>query len=352
MSQRCRLGLWLLLVLLGSRAALAWLGYSVGQQVATEARAELATDFWGIWARLNSFRYLDIAEHGYFPGYLGPAGWFPGYPLWVRALDWGEGVLPAAVLASNLSLLLAFGCLYALVRLDSPPSTAYRVMALLLAFPSAFLLSSVASESTYLLLSCAAFWAARCRHWRLCAVLAMGATATRLVGLTLLPALLYERRRQGQPLLPVALWLLLSPLAIGLFCLHLNSATGNPWAYFQVQSVVSDNYGVWALWRGGEALWPEHRAGLVFLGLQLLMTALSWQHLRGSYRTYVVLSLLMNVYHTQGLGTQRLMLVLFPLFMGLEAALPKRLYAPVLLLFAAGQAWLFSLWVQGSTLTY
>jgi len=326
----------ILLVWLISRLVLLGIGLLAGP----------ADTPWSMWSRWNSAHYLEIAETGYRAGYLGPAGWLPLYPwLSLPGQAW-LGSQASLVLTANFALLLALWLLDQLYR-DEPQSQAG--LWLLLAFPSAFLFSCVTSESTFLLFAAASFLAARRGWWRTACLLASAATLTRLAGLTLLPALLFERRPEQK-----RVWLLAAPLAFGLYCLHLQKTTGDLWAYFRVQEVVHQKFGVAAFLLQGRSLWPEHKLGLIFLLLQLAMLALSWPHLRRSERAYLVASLAMNLYHTQGLGTQRLMLVVFPLYWGVARATQARprLQALLLTLGALLQGWMFALWVEGSRATY
>lgn len=76
------------------------------------------------WVRWDSGHYLSIAEHGYeimpcsqVPGFApdspdtcGNTGWFPGYPLLIRALAWftGDYVVTAGILSKILLLVSLF----------------------------------------------------------------------------------------------------------------------------------------------------------------------------------------------------------------------------------------------------
>lgn len=351
-SEARRFLLWLLPVWAVSRCALLWLSQHAQSLMPPNPEYVLGSGVWEVWARFDSTRYLQIATSGYFSAYLGPAGWFPGYPLLAGGLSGVLEPLQAAVLVSNLALLGALTLLYALLRLDTGAETARRAIVWLLAFPTAFIFSCVYSESTFLLFSCAALLAARHGRFRLAMLLASLTALTRLVGLVLLPVLWWEQRRVRPLQRDEPFWLLLPPLAVAGFFWHLQEAVGSFFAYFEIQKVYAVQLGVWQALGNREGLWLEHKVGLAFLLLEVVVLVLVWSQLRAPYRLYVVLSMLLTLSHSQGLCTQRFMLVLFPLFLGLATAVPRRVTWPLLALSLAGQAVFFLLWVQGYAATY
>lgn len=301
-----------------------------------------------MWSHFDSNWYLKIATQGYSPGYLGTAGYFPGYPWLVRLwLPWADPLL-AAVLTSHGMLLLALGMFWRLLRLDLSLQRSQRVLMLLVSFPSAFFFSLVYAESSYLFFCCLAFYLAR-RGWPASSGLAATcATLTRLVGLALLPALWWEQSRKPLALL----WLGLPPLAVLGLCAHLQQRVGYFWAYFMVQGQYADRFGVGAAWWQGRGMEPAHFLGLGFALCGLALFCKSWPELRPSYRLFVLFSMLMPLVHTQGLCFHRFLLVMFPLFIALEARLSDRTLPWVVVLFWVLQCLMFSFWVRGATWVY
>jgi Mannosyltransferase (PIG-V) len=144
--------------------------------------------------------FVRIAEKGYDPD-DGSAEFYPAFPLVSRAFAWllPVGALGAATLVSNVSFLLALILLYGLTTLEYTENVARRSVMLLASFPASFVFMAPYSESLFLLSSVAAFWWARRGRWRSAAIAGVIATATRAVGLVLIPALLIEAAREGDP---------------------------------------------------------------------------------------------------------------------------------------------------------
>lgn len=151
-----------------------------------------------LWVQWDAGHYLRIAEVGYRP--VGAAGddplyivFFPGYPLAVRIVS----VVFRDLVASGLvvSAAAAVGCgwfLYKLVRLDGSHEEAWRAVILLYTFPLAFFLAAPYSEALFLLAILASVYAARTGRWWRSSLAGVAATASRLAGLALLPALAIE----------------------------------------------------------------------------------------------------------------------------------------------------------------
>ena len=307
-----------------------------------------------VWSHFDSLRYQEILSTGYRPYYLGPAGWFPGYPWSAKPLFWLTGdALLASVLWSSLAAVLGLVLLFKLLRLDLPEERCNWVMVFFLVSPGAFFLTVAYSESTYVLYSCAALLLARKGYWKWAAVLLAATALTRLVGLALVVALVWEYwqegRRHGKELF---LLIALPTLAVLGFFWHLKMSVGSFFAYVQTQKVYQGLFSVRAALGRGDALNEAQWFGLVVTGVCLILLAWGWSEMRGSYRIFTVLSLWMPLMHTQGVCLYRFALGMFPLFMVLEAKIPKRLRVPVALLMLGLQCYLFARWSLGDRQIY
>ncbi len=148
----------------------------------------------GIWSHWDGEWYLHLAQSGYQPQEPTSA-FFPFYPLLIKILGFilGGNFLLAGVLVSALAALACFILLYELVRLDFGIKSAGRAVLYLAAFPTAFFLSAIYSESLFLALALGAFLSARhYRQWPLAALLVVLATLTRSLGILLIFPLILE----------------------------------------------------------------------------------------------------------------------------------------------------------------
>jgi mannosyltransferase PIG-V len=160
--------------------------------------------FWDQFTRYDAGWYYQIARYGYWfvPG--GPSAgidkpgkiaYFPLYPLLARyagrLFGRSQGdVYLGAIAVSWIAFAAAMVLLVALARLDLPDDERAERAALLTAiFPFAFFFGMVYTESLFLLLTVAAFHAFRTRRWILGGVAGGLATATRVNGILMLPAL-------------------------------------------------------------------------------------------------------------------------------------------------------------------
>ncbi len=147
--------------------------------------------------RWDAYWYLDIAENGYsLRGENSQANvvFFPLYPLLIRAFAplAGGNLVLAGWVVSALFLALA-ACVLVRLTLEFHPGIDPGLpVVFLLAFPTAFFLNAVYSESLFLFLSLSMVYCALKRRFVLAAVWAALASATRVAGVFLLVFLLVE----------------------------------------------------------------------------------------------------------------------------------------------------------------
>lgn len=199
-------------------------------------------DMWNVW---DTSWYLGIASSGYSTAMnsvnMANYAFFPLYPMAMRlvALIIGDFYV-AGLLVSNVCLLVACIYIYRLVRLDSDEPTARRAIKYLIVFPTAFILSGVFTESTFLALSIACFYYARKGNWIFSGTLGFLTALTRPYGAVIALPMAYEYLRSGDFKLknvrPNALCLLLPPMGLALFSAYNHYLTGDFLAFAHVQS--------------------------------------------------------------------------------------------------------------------
>ena len=202
---------------------------------------------FGTFEHWDAQWFMHVARDGYNPV---SAAFFPLYPLLVHGLAWV--VRSTLVAGTLLSLASAGAAAWALAEIARPlfgPRGARDAVLYLALFPTAYVFTAVYSDALFLALSAASFLAAsRGRSWT--AGVAGGlAVATRLVGIALLPALLFllwpRARREVARLVP----LLLLPAAVGFYSLYLHYAVGD-----------------WLAWRHSQLGWQRETPSLGPLG--------------------------------------------------------------------------------------
>lgn len=232
--------------------------------------------------------YRSVAFEGYYFGRgESNAAFFPLFPLLLRATS---AVLPspcaAAWLVSQAGLIAGLAGVLAVSRLRLADEVQARLAVLLtLAYPFAFFHAAAYPEPLLLGFAAWALWAGeRGRFW-LAGVLGALASATRIEGLALLPALALLPERDGAA---PGLWravrgragLLLVPAGALLFFAFLWWRFGDPLAYFRAASLGWDR----GLRKGGRELFlaaagpftlAEAPRRLLFTGYLLMATALA-----------------------------------------------------------------------------
>ncbi|HNP74185.1 MAG TPA: mannosyltransferase family protein [Kouleothrix sp.] len=321
-----------------------------------------------IWGRWDTGWYLDIAAHGYALNGAPQTtqsniAFFPLYPFLVRCLAYliparlrtPGATLLAGALLSNLLLLAALALLYALVvALFADTAVARRAVFYLLIFPTSFFFSCMYTESIFLFLSVAAFYAAQRRLFWLAAVLGALLALARPPGVLIavpLAWLYFESlgwrvRKVGWGLAALAL----IPASLLGFLASLYPLTGNFFAPIQVQ-------GAWG--RGFAMPWQTllHPVGVV-----AFITPLDWLATVGflllalialrrlpslAYGLFALLLMLPPLLSGTLVSSARFCAVLFPLFIVMALLARRRALDQLLTVaFLVLQALLMAAWSQ------
>jgi hypothetical protein len=184
--------------------------------------------------------YMEIAKDGYEQRTFSmerPANWafFPLFPLILRAAAkvTHEFVFTGIAL-SNIFFFIALIIFHkTALEFNLQAAEARRAVLYLSVFPVRYFFSLPVTESLFLLLTVSSFYSAKREHWWLAGICGALASATRFLGVLLLPALAllywdtYKTFRPDVKLLS----LLLIPTGLLTFMYHLHSITGNAFAF-------------------------------------------------------------------------------------------------------------------------
>lgn len=334
---------WRLIILILAIPAMFLLTARPGFTVLSEKPS--LENIFTMWSNFDGTRYLAIAEHGYNlrQESVDDYAIFPVYPWFIKSFNLFGNYLASGLFLSHLFLILALYILYRLVLLDFKPKIARSAIYLLLMFPTAFFFGSVYSESLFLLLVVLSFYFARKDQFFLACMIAAIASATRVTGVFLWPALIYEYwLRNGEDLKrsfsPSAIWLVLPPLGLLSFMRFQFIRTGNAWLFATIQmSLQNEPVDKLILihqvfYRYGRMLiFTDHLDPLFFTvvlellsaSLVLLVLILSVKKIRFSYWLFAALSYLLPTFTGTFSGMPRFTLVLFPVFMYLAVLFEK-----------------------------
>lgn len=330
------------------------------------------------WAHWDGVWFIRIAADGYTSNELSTA-FFPLYPLLMRALAplTGGNYVIAGVVVSLVCYAAAMLLLYRLAAAELGARVALWSVVFISFFPTALVFQAVYSESLFLLLALSCFAAARRGRWLPAGVAGLLATLTRSSGLVLLLplAVMWWEQRHAlslrlpggpagvvkmpahRPATATLACLLLVPAGLALYMAYLWWTLGDPLLF----SVVQGNWGrgldaPWsAVWSGvveaaqgvgwlvahgpGEILGTRNTSGgipiqlpanvleFISLGVALIMLVACWRKLPAAYTAYALAALLFPLFYPAAgrplSSLPRFVLVDFPLFIGLAAALAQ-----------------------------
>ncbi len=293
-----------------------------------------------IWRRWDAIHYLNLAQNGYTN--IGESRFlivfFPLYPALVFIFNSIiKNYLLSAFLvsgAASLALALSFK---ELVRQEFNNKIAKLAVLFLFIFPTSYFLHIPYTESLFLFLVVSSFLFARKRMWVIAGITAALACFTRVNGLILIPALIFEswdEYLETKKLNKKWLGLLLAPFGfIGYLILN-HIVTKNSFTFLVYQREHWYRY-FRVPWEGiretvirlnnlkviDAQLYGWHELAFVLIGFFAIV--LGWKYLRPSYKVWMILNWLLFVSTSFVLSVPRYTLTLFPIFILMAVASVK-----------------------------
>lgn len=297
-------------------------------------------NIFSMWANFDGGHYLDLAQYGY--GYQHKTdmdyAFFPIYPWLIKSFNFFNSYLFSGLFLSHLALILSLYFLYKLILFDENAKIAKSAIQFLIIFPTAFFFGSVYTESVFLLLSVLSFYFARKNNFFLSSVFAGIASATRLAGIFIFPAIVYEYwlandKNLKKALNPSIVWLSIAPLGLLSFMKFQVIKVNDPLFFVNLQSNFAQRttdklillYQVFFRYFK-MLIFVDHTDPLFFtvmlefLSACLLVFILIFfiKKMRFSYWIYCLLSFLVPSLTGTFMSLPRFVLVLFPVFIFLS----------------------------------
>ena len=311
---------------------------------------------WDAWKKYDGYHYLGLAEHGY-AGYTEGGRplflvFFPLYPWLTRLVHL---VIPHWQLAAQA---LSAGCyvgacvLFArLMTEEFGRRTARLALAFLTAYPFAFFFCSVHTESLFLLLSLACFYAIRRHRWPLAGLFGALAALTRMQGVLLALAAFAEYCLTEHPIRKLrdgqwkSLWrdlwgklVWMAAMGVGtLVYLGLNwKVAGSPFAFtvFQAERwnqgsslFLTALYKLWnGFWHGldGYVAWTTWGPQLALFVFCMAALIYAVRRLPPTWSVYFFICVFLNYSLNNPLSCCRYMACAFPLPAALAVASARR----------------------------
>lgn len=298
------------------------------------------------WANFDGIHYINIAEYSY----TNQARFFPLFPLLMSVLP-SEFML--RLLLVNTLFFLALFVFKKLIEIDFPNIISKKVILYLLLFPTSFFFVSIYSEGLFLLLTLSAFYLARRNMWFWSVICVMLLTATRFVGIAILPALFYEFVITNGIRNKKILIFLLAPLGLAVYSLFNYYKWNNFFYFIQAQGELGNNRVVNSLIFFPQTIFRyikilstvpfSYEWGIALFELvSFLLTAFllyfAWKKkIRVSYLIFAAINFAIIISTGTFSGLPRYVLTIFPIFIALALiknkifTLAYVIFSPILL---------------------
>ncbi len=317
-------------------------------QIINDVPLEAANSFLGIWNHWDAGNYLKIAQTGYTA--VGEDRFlivfFPFYPALVALFGIVvRDFLTSAFIVSGIASVALGLAFRELVRLDYSERTAQLAVLFLFIFPTSYFLHIPYTESLFLALTVGCFLAARKRIWLVAGILGALACLTRINGLILIPALVFEiweEYRETRRFSRKWLFLVLIPAGFSAYLALNYFVTGSPTMFLIHQREHWFRYfrvpweGIWETYRTiiyNPKVVDAQMHGvqeLLFVIIGFFATIFGWRQLRNSYRVWMAANWLLFVSTSFVISVPRYTLTLFPLFILMALAARRNWWINVL----------------------
>lgn len=195
--------------------------------------SNFSNDFFKSLSNWDGGHFLSIAQFGY--GEKFQFAFFPLYPLVIKLVSQlTQNYLIAAISVNLISVFFAFQLLYKLMLRDFNKYISERVVLGLMIFPTSFYFLTAYTESLFFLFIVATFYFLRQKKLLLATFFAILASATRLVGLAVVFALILDViLKHG---FRKKLWyIFLAPLGFLLYCAYLFTHLRDPFYFLTAE---------------------------------------------------------------------------------------------------------------------
>lgn len=291
------------------------------------------------WANFDGEHFLSIAVFGYNER---QQAFFPVYPGLIAIISYPFrtdlfssllfGTL-AGIGVSAISFFFALYFLFKLIRIDYSEKISWWVIYLILIFPTSFFFGAVYSEALFLLEVILSFYFARNKRWGLAAIFGVLASATRVFGVILLPALLIELYTQKGKVRDL-IKILCIPIGLIIYMIYQKINSGDPFAFYNLQFTIGEQrqsqiillpqviYRYFKMILTVDITNPiyqtillEFISGIVFILLPIIGY---FKKVRYSYLVYSIIGVLLSPLQGSFSSVPRYVIVLFPAFIVLS----------------------------------
>lgn len=297
--------------------------------------------YW-IWSfgNFDGVHYLRIAQDGY--AYQFTQVFFPLYPIIIRFISelTTLNLLVSALLISNFTFLAALIIFFKLVRQNYNDRIAFWSTIFLLAAPTSFYFGAIYTEGIFFLMIVFSFYFLEKKKLILASIVGSFASATRLVGLFLAPALWLAKRN----ILP----LLVVPLGLLAYVLYLKIEFNKPFYFLSAQSIFGQERATGEIILLPQVIWRYAKIlattqGLVAWGaaFELLMSiaafvilAIAWRmKMNRDWLLFSFLAILTPTLTGTFISMPRYILVAFPIYIVLAHIKSLRIKVAITVIF-------------------
>lgn len=326
--------------------------------------------FWIVpWLNFDGRNYLEIVVNGYQSKMQKNdlRVFFPFFPLLITILSLNKIINPVLV-GLGISLVSFFGSIYLFNKLMIQDKILgekrAKAIILLLVFPTSFYFAAYYTESLFLLLTLLVFYFLNNKKFLLASVFTALATVTRLVGLTLIPVVLWEAVQTYKKTKKFPLSTIITPFGFIFYSLYMQITTGNAFSVVTQHKEWSRNINIFGIFialkeglqkvifksplsKNNPVIYSIETLEFIFAVFLILILIFSFKKIKFSYWLYIFLSSIVFFSSSSLSSIPRVITPMFPIFIYLSQVFSKKTFYFISFIFLVLLVYLSSLFLRG-----
>jgi len=331
---------------------------------------KLSHRYWIVpWLNFDGRNYLEVVVNGYQSKAQKNdlRVFFPFFPLLITILSLNKIINPIIVgltisLTSFLLSLFIFNKLMIQDRISKDKRL--KTVILLLLFPASFYFAAYYTESLFLFLTLLVFYFLNNKKFLLASIYTAIATATRLVGLTLIPIVFWEAYRTYRKTKKFPLSIIITPFGFIFYSFYMQITTGNAFSVVTQHKEWSRNINIFGVFialkeglqkvifksslsQNNLIIYSIETIEFIFAIFLILILLFSFKKIKFSYWLYLLLSSIFIFSSNVLISIPRLIIPMFPIFIYLSQVISKKTFYFISFIFLVLLVYLSSLFLRG-----
>ncbi len=356
---------WFILLSVVNKVSLKFLKDNTSYELPNNI--QLTHRFWIVpWLNFDGRNYLEIVLNGYeSKSQINDLkAFFPLYPLLIKTFKSCNPII-VGIAISLVSFLFSLFIFDKIMNQDKiSKDRRWKALLLIILFPTSYYFFAFYTESLFLLFTLLFFYYVNKRKFLFASIFISLASVTRIVGLTLIPVILWEAYKEYRNTKKIPWSISVSFVGFVFYSVYMKLTTGNALSMVGKHKEWGRQiniFGIFIALKDGllKLIFKSQlsQSNMLIYSIEviefvcalflLILLIVSFRKLKFSYWLYIFFSSMFMFSSSVLISIPRLILPMFPIFIFISKTAPKRVYYLICLIFSILLVYLSSLFLRG-----